>query len=483
MRINPTSTHAASGGGSASTARSVTVARGDTLSAIAARAGVSLQSLIAANPQIRNPNVIYPGDRVRIPGGHASGSGHANGSAHASGSGHAPASQRSGASSQPGAASGGAQMPSQMKLSQDGLNMVKKYEGLYTKAYYCPAGVLTIGYGHTGPDVKPGQRISEAQAESLLRQDMTQFENAVKRQVKVPLTQGQFDALTSFTFNCGEGALKNSTLLKKLNAGDYAGAQAEFQRWNKGGGRVLPGLVKRRAEEAQMFGSSGPQTKPGSPYPQPQVRAPAQGPAPAQSKGMPNTQGMSPQQKFDTYASYINQHGDAQSKKDLASGKAVVLALRQDTPMSQGPRDGTYDDRIVVLKKTASGPQVTELVGNTEPNRKYAEQMGGSKPVGRLADGQTVRYHKDNNARFGNHLRPSGNPLAQRDANRNMRFDSNEKSYSGSWGGQAMLVHKAGTTTTGSQGCQTMSPAEFQRFWAALGSQNDVSYVLVNASR
>ena len=137
-----------------------------------------------------------------------------------------------------------------MRLSQDGLNMVKKYEGLFTKAYVCPAGVLTIGYGHTGPDVKPGQRITEAQAEQLLRQDMSKFEAAVKRQVKVPLTQGQFDALTSFTFNCGEGALKKSTLLKKLNAGDYAGAQAEFQKWNKGGGRVLPGLVKRRAEEA-----------------------------------------------------------------------------------------------------------------------------------------------------------------------------------------------------------------------------------------
>ena len=164
------------------------------------------------------------------------------------------------AAAKPGAQSPAtARMPAQMSLSQDGLSMVKKYEGLFTKAYRCPAGVLTIGYGHTGADVKPGQRITEAQAEGLLRQDMKSFEDAVKRNVKVPLTQGQFDALTSFTFNCGEGALKKSKLLEKLNAGDYAGAQAEFGKWNKGGGRVLPGLVRRRAEEAQMFGNRAPE--------------------------------------------------------------------------------------------------------------------------------------------------------------------------------------------------------------------------------
>lgn len=470
MRVASTPVSSAAGGGSSSS-RSVTVVRGDTLSGIAARAGVSLKALIAANPQIRNPDLIYPGDRVRIP----SGTGGAKGGSRARGAGP------SGAPS----SSGGASMPSQMKLSQDGLDMVKKYEGLYTKAYHCPAGVLTIGYGHTGPDVKPGQRIREAQAEKMLRQDMGKFEDAVRRQVKVPLTQGQFDALVSFTFNCGEGALKNSTLLKKLNSGDYAGAQAEFQRWNKGGGRVLPGLVKRRAEEAQMFGNKAPQAGSASPYPPAQVGDPGKpgGAAPAQGKGMPNTQGMTPQQKFDTYAAYINQHGDAQARKDLANGKAVVLALRQNTPMNKGPVNGTYDDRIVVIRKTAAGPQVTELAGNTEPNRRWASEMTGSKPVGRLADGQTVRYYKTHDGRFGNHLRPQGNPLAQRDTNRNMQFDANEKSYSGSWGGQAMYIHRGFNANTGSQGCQTLDKPDFQRFWDALHGQNQVSYVLVNAGR
>ncbi|MDO5086614.1 MAG: DUF1521 domain-containing protein [Comamonadaceae bacterium] len=374
-------------------------------------------------------------------------------------------------------------MPAQMKMSQAGLNMVKKYEGLYTKAYYCPAGVLTIGYGHTGPDVKPGQRITAAQAENLLRKDMAQFENAVKRLVKVPLTQGQFDALVSFSFNVGAGALGKSTLLKKLNAGDYAGAQAEFKRWNKGGGRVLPGLVKRRAEEAQMFGSAGPRAQ--APAAQPAHAAQAAAPAALPSKGMPDTRGMSAQQKFNVYAAYINKHGDAQAKKDLAAGKAVVLALRQDTPMTKNmPRHGVYDDRIVVLRKTAKGPQVTEMAGNTEPNRRWAEPANASgKPVGRLTDGQTIRYYKSHSGKFGNHLRPYGSPLVQRDMNRNYKFDPNEKSYTGKWGGQTMLIHRGGKNNTGSQGCQTMAQAEFNRFWNALGSQKNVSYVLVKANR
>ena len=239
----------------------VTVQHGDTLSAIAARSGVSLQSLIAANPQIANPNRIYPGDTINVPGG----MGRA-----------APAPAATGA----GRASGGAQ-PASMGLSQSGLNHIKSHEGLRTTAYRDPVGVLTIGYGHTGPDVKPGQKITEAQAEALLRKDVAWAENAVRKNVKVPLTQGQFDALTSFTFNCGAGALQKSTLLKKLNAGDYAGAQAEFGKWVHGGGKVLPGLVRRRNEEAQMFGNRGPQ---GGTAPAP-APAPAPSPAPGGNAG------------------------------------------------------------------------------------------------------------------------------------------------------------------------------------------------------
>lgn len=139
-----------------------------------------------------------------------------------------------------------------MQISKAGLDLIKQFEGLYLKAYRCPAGVPTIGYGHTA-GVAMGQVITQQQADDYLRRDVRQFERAVERQVSVPLTQGQFDALVSFAFNLGEGALAQSTLLRLLNAGDYAGAAAQFDRWNKAGGRVLPGLVRRRAAERALF--------------------------------------------------------------------------------------------------------------------------------------------------------------------------------------------------------------------------------------
>ena len=139
-----------------------------------------------------------------------------------------------------------------MQISKAGLDLIKQFEGLYLKAYRCPAGVPTIGYGHTA-GVAMGQTITQQQADDYLRRDVRQFERAVARLVSVPLTQGQFDALVSFAFNLGEGALAQSTLLRLLNAGDYAGAAAQFDRWNKAGGRVLPGLVRRRAAERALF--------------------------------------------------------------------------------------------------------------------------------------------------------------------------------------------------------------------------------------
>jgi lysozyme len=130
--------------------------------------------------------------------------------------------------------------------------MIKRHEGLRLRAYLCPANVWTIGYGHTST-AKEGMLISEGQAEELLKRDLRDFEIAVIKAVIVPLTQHQFDALVSLTYNIGAGAFTRSTLVKRLNEGDYAGAACEFDRWNKGGGRVLPGLVKRRDEERKLF--------------------------------------------------------------------------------------------------------------------------------------------------------------------------------------------------------------------------------------
>lgn len=130
--------------------------------------------------------------------------------------------------------------------------MIRQFEGLRLRAYKCPAGIPTIGYGHTA-GVKMGQEISKDRAEELLREDVARFEGHVDRLVTVPLTQGQFDALVAWTYNLGPGALEKSTMLRRLNAGDYAGAAAELERWNRAGGKVLAGLVRRRAAERALF--------------------------------------------------------------------------------------------------------------------------------------------------------------------------------------------------------------------------------------
>ena len=139
-----------------------------------------------------------------------------------------------------------------MKTSNNGINLIKQFEGCALSAYKCPAGVWTIGYGHT-KDVKQGMKITTNQATSLLKEDLATYENYVNKYVKVKLNQNQFDALVSFTFNCGGGALKSSTLLKKLNKADYTGAANELLRWNKANGKILAGLTRRRKAEKALF--------------------------------------------------------------------------------------------------------------------------------------------------------------------------------------------------------------------------------------
>jgi lysozyme len=138
-----------------------------------------------------------------------------------------------------------------MHMSQGGLdNLLKKFEGCKLKAYRCPANVCTIGYGHTSaagaPQVADGMIITQADAEDILKRDIVKYEIAVMDLVKVKLTQNQFDVLVDFAYNAGVGNLKSSTMLKKVNAGDLDAVPAELMKWTKGGGKVLPGLVRRR---------------------------------------------------------------------------------------------------------------------------------------------------------------------------------------------------------------------------------------------
>jgi lysozyme len=144
-----------------------------------------------------------------------------------------------------------------MNHSDNCTRLVKQFEGCVLKAYPDPGSggdPWTIGYGHTGPEVKRGLVWTQAQADAALQSDLAHFDHGVSALLgSSPATQGQFDALVSFAFNVGLGNLKNSTLLRKHIAHDYDGAAGQFARWNKASGRVMNGLVKRRTAEARVY--------------------------------------------------------------------------------------------------------------------------------------------------------------------------------------------------------------------------------------
>ncbi len=138
-----------------------------------------------------------------------------------------------------------------LAISVGGVALIKGHEGLVQRSYVDPVGVVTACYGHTAT-ARLGQTFSREACDALLRQDLKVAEAAVRRHVKVPIAQPTYDALVSFTFNVGEGNLRSSTLLRKLNAGDIRGACLELDRWVYAKGRKLPGLVTRRADERNL---------------------------------------------------------------------------------------------------------------------------------------------------------------------------------------------------------------------------------------
>lgn len=145
-----------------------------------------------------------------------------------------------------------------MKINQAALDLVKEFEGLKLTAYQDPVGIWTIGYGTTaaaglGIVPKSGMTITEAQAASYLMRGLEKFADQIKGGITVPVTGNQFGALVSLAYNIGPGAFLKSTLLRKLNAGDYAGAADQFLVWNKAKGKVLKGLTRRREAERALF--------------------------------------------------------------------------------------------------------------------------------------------------------------------------------------------------------------------------------------
>ena len=146
---------------------------------------------------------------------------------------------------------GGGTSAAPSKTGELGQELIKHFEGCRLDAYKCPAGVWTVGYGHTGPEVVPGYSITQPVADQLLRDDLDRFEKAVITNIDVELDQCEFDALVSFSYNCGAGALAESTLRRRLNRGEDKPTvfAEELPRWTSGG---MAGLVRRRAAEVRL---------------------------------------------------------------------------------------------------------------------------------------------------------------------------------------------------------------------------------------
>jgi lysozyme len=140
-----------------------------------------------------------------------------------------------------------------VRLSADGVDLIHHFEGCRLKAYRCPAGVLTIGWGHTGDDVRADSVWTQQQADEAFTRDIERYERGVLSCVTVALQQHQFDALVSFAYNCGLGNLRGSTLLAMLNRGDFEGAAGQFIRWISKGKPAEKGLTKRRKAETLLF--------------------------------------------------------------------------------------------------------------------------------------------------------------------------------------------------------------------------------------
>tara|TARA_R100001082_G_C4337844_1_gene148667 strand:+ start:191 stop:646 length:456 start_codon:yes stop_codon:yes gene_type:complete len=143
-------------------------------------------------------------------------------------------------------------MNDDLKTSQEGISLIKSFEGCELSAYRCSADVPTIGYGHTA-GVSDGDTCTQEEAETMLAEDLAEFENYVKKYVETDLEQNEFDALVAWTYNLGPSNLADSTMLKELNAGNLEEVPRQMKRWNRAGGQVLDGLIRRREAESRLF--------------------------------------------------------------------------------------------------------------------------------------------------------------------------------------------------------------------------------------
>lgn len=347
------------------------------------------------------------------------------------------------------------------------------------------------GAGLSGADAKAFAannksliNLSESQEKQLLANTVKGYADHVRSAIKVPVSQNQFDAMVSFAYNIGTPGFDSSTALKRLNAGDKAGAAEAMSWWNKSDGAVNQGLVNRRADEVKLFNSAS---------------APLAANDTGKTQSTKNTAAATPvsAKSAADYADIISSKGDAQAKADLAAGRKVVVALRTETDVYANNGKGVYDDKIAVVWKDKAGVAHAETFkGNTDPSGQYSSEgpksykgssvdmnRDGKNDTGRLQAG-SYRYQQQSTNFAGNtFFKTSAPQVAERDTNHDGKFDARDTNRIDTKGvGNSMYIHQGGNTNTGSAGCQTIASADFNKFVASLGGQKSFSYVLVNAN-
>lgn len=358
-----------------------------------------------------------------------------------------------------------------MKTSIHGIAALLQFEGIILQSYKDTGGVLTIGAGHTAhagdPIPTPGMEISLIEAINIFRSDIVKYEKGVRRHVKVDLTQNQFDAVVSWHFNTG--AVASATLTKKLNAGDFAGAAAEFARWNKDNGKVIQGLVNRREKEAAIFSSadygdpkisvkktisdnSTPHTLAdiqklfGAETSSEEEATTSELLANPRSRLLPR---LRPRQEPAVTRALLKKY-QASIPEDGLNDAVFVVAVRgyyANTFGAAGVNDrGVYDDAVFVVDEERVHP----FNGNTDPSRF-------KKGIARLKAPQVVRYKP---GPHGYKRKNGPYPAFRQDSDCTVLRDQKGEDT----GMFYINLHRGGITTTSSAGCQTIPPHQWEEF-------------------
>lgn len=499
-------------GGSAREPQTYTVRAGDTLTGIAERTGADWR-VLAQNNHLSDPDRLQVGQTLTLNG--------ASAAPRAAPSIERPSAERPAPAPPP---TGGA------SSSADGVQFVYRHEHVngVSEHLHWPGGAsgVTLGSGYdmggksadqitrdlTALGVPADQArvaagaagltraaardyaaahktavtLSPAQERTLLTRSLAGPTATVDAAVKVPLTRTQRDALISFTYNIGDAGFRGSTTLRRLNAGDYAGAADAMKMWNKSDGQVNQGLINRRNDEVALFNrASGPATVDRPTETRPAATAAPSGSARAQAQG---------------YADMITSRGDAQAKADLEAGRTVLVGLRTPTRLDAGRGAGSYDDQMVMVRKVGDHYEAQTFRSNTEPSTQYLSARNvargvappdvngdGRRDLGGLATGQTIHYTRGTflNAAA---LRADGDQRVgvRRDTNGDSRLDGSDPVVR-TQGAAGMHIHLGGASNTWSMGCQTLPPEQHRAFFAALNGQaadqRHFSYVLLDAPR